>query len=86
MEERGDMGSRPYETHAFAEKPTGVIGIAVGASGTAPARQHLRNVPVYLDVAALPRPEVFIGFIDGLIDEQHKCREHPEVAAGFVDS
>ena len=39
-----DHASRPYGQNVFAGKPAGVIGVSVGAIGTAVAQQHLRNV------------------------------------------
>lgn len=55
-----DHASRPYGHNAWAGKPAGVIGISVGAIGTAMAQQHLRNVLAYLDVPTLGQPEVFV--------------------------
>jgi chromate reductase len=64
-----DHASRPYGQSAFAGKAAGVIGISVGAIGTALAQQHLRNTLAYLDVATLGQPEAFLhakeGFFDG---------------------
>ena len=65
-----DIASRPYGTSAFGGKPGGVLGISVGAIGTAIAQQHLRNVLGYLDVPTLGQPEVFLQFKDDLIDEE----------------
>lgn len=62
-----DIASRPYGTNAFAGKPGAVLGVSVGATGTALAQQHLRNVLAYLDVPLLAQPEVFIKFHHGLI-------------------
>ena len=45
-----DHASRPYGQSAWAGKPAGVIGVSVGAVGSALAQQHLRNVLAYLDV------------------------------------
>ena len=39
-----DHASRPYGQSAFSGKPAGVIGVSVGAVGTAVAQQHLRNI------------------------------------------
>jgi chromate reductase len=64
-----DHASRPYGQSAWAGKPAGVIGVSVGAIGTAIAQQHLRNVLAYLDVPTLGQPEVFIQAKDGLFDE-----------------
>ena len=63
-----DHASRPYGQSAFAGKPGGVIGISVGAIGTAIAQQHLRNVLAYLDVPTLGQPEVFLQAKEGLFD------------------
>ncbi|MCG2593322.1 NAD(P)H-dependent oxidoreductase [Ramlibacter sp. XY19] len=55
-----DHASRPYGQSAWAGKPAGVIGISVGAIGTALAQQHLRNVLAYLDMPTLGQPEMFL--------------------------
>ena len=44
-----DHASRPYGQSAFYGKPAGVIGVSIGAIGTAVAQQHLRNILAYLD-------------------------------------
>jgi chromate reductase len=64
-----DQASRPYGQSAWAGKPAGVIGVSVGAIGTALAQQHLRNVLAYLDVPTLGQPEAFIQAKEGLFDE-----------------
>lgn len=63
-----DHASRPYGQNAWAGKPAGVLGVSVGAIGTAMAQQHLRNVLAYLDVPTLGQPEAFIQAKDGLFD------------------
>jgi chromate reductase len=63
-----DHASRPYGQSAFAGKPGGVIGISIGAIGTAVAQQHLRSVLAYLDVPTLGQPEVFIQAKEGLFN------------------
>lgn len=64
-----DHASRPYGQNAWAGKPAGVLGVSVGAIGTAMAQQHLRNILAYLDVPTLGQPEAFIQAKDGLFDE-----------------
>lgn len=64
-----DHASRPYGQNAWAGKPAGVLGISVGATGTAMAQQHLRNVLAYLDVPTLGQPEAFIHAKEGLFDD-----------------
>jgi chromate reductase len=63
-----DHASRPYGQSAFVGKPAGVIGMSVGAIGTAIAQQHLRNTLAYLDVPTLGQPEVFIQAKEGLFE------------------
>jgi chromate reductase, NAD(P)H dehydrogenase (quinone) len=64
-----DHASRPYGQNAWAGKPAGVLGVSVGAIGTAMAQQHLRNVLAYLDVPTLGQPEAFIQAKEGLFDK-----------------
>ena len=64
-----DHASRPYGESVWQGKPAGVIGVSVGAIGTALAQQHLRNILAYLDVPTLGQPEVFLQAKDGLFDE-----------------
>jgi len=63
-----DHASRPYGQSAWAGKPAGVLGISPGATGTAMAQQHLRNILAALDVPTLGQPEAFIQAKDGLFD------------------
>lgn len=63
-----DHASRPYGQSAWAGKPAGILGVSVGAIGTALAQQHLRNILAYLDVPTLGQPEAFIQAKEGLID------------------
>ena len=64
-----DHASRPYGQSAWAGKPAGVIGVSVGAIGTAVAQQHLRTTLAYLDMPTLGQPEAFIQMKDTLLDE-----------------
>jgi chromate reductase, NAD(P)H dehydrogenase (quinone) len=63
-----DHASRPYGQSAFAGRPAGVIGVSVGAIGTAAAQQHLRNILAYLDTPTLGQPEAFIQAKEGLFE------------------
>ena len=64
-----DHASRPYGQSAWNGKPAGVIGVSVGAIGTALAQQHLRNILAYLNMPTLGQPEAFIQAKDGLFDD-----------------
>ncbi|OYU42592.1 MAG: NADPH-dependent FMN reductase [Burkholderiales bacterium PBB4] len=63
-----DHASRPYGQNSWAGKPAGVLGVSVGAMGTAMAQQHLRAILAYLDVPTLGQPEAFIQAKDDLFD------------------
>lgn len=63
-----DWGSRPWGQSVWKDKPAAVCGISVGATGTALAQQHLRNVLAYLDVPTLGQPEIFLKHSDGFFD------------------
>lgn len=63
-----DHASRPYGQSAWAGKPAGVLGVSIGAIGTAVAQQHLRNTLAYLDMPTLGQPEALIQTKDGLFD------------------
>ena len=45
-----------------------VLGVSVGAIGTAMAQQHLRNVLVFLNMPTLAQPEAFLQAKEGLFD------------------
>ena len=63
-----DHGSRPYGESVWAGKPAALLGVSVGATGTALAQQHLRNVLACLDVPTMGVPEVFLQHAAGLFD------------------
>ncbi len=63
-----DQASRPYGQSAWQGKPAGILGISVGAIGTAMAQQHLRNILAYLDMPTMGQPEAFLQAKDGLFD------------------
>ena len=67
-----DHASRPYGQSAWKGKPAGVLGVSIGAAGTAMAQQHLRNVLAYLDVPTLGQPEVFIQHKEGVFEGDGK--------------
>jgi chromate reductase len=81
-----DHASRPYGQSVWGGKPAGVIGVSVGAIGTAMAQQHLRNVLAYLDVPTLGQPEAFIQNKEGLFDDAgHVGESSKQFLQGWVD-
>lgn len=82
-----DIGSRPYGHSVWAGKPAAVCGSSPGATGTAMAQQHLRNVLAHLDMVVLGQPEVFLRMSEELIDDRGQIA-NPGTAAflgGFVE-
>jgi chromate reductase len=56
-----DWASRPHGDNAWDGKPVAIMGASVGATGTARAQYHLRQMFVFLNMHAVNRPEVMIS-------------------------
>jgi len=81
-----DHGSRPYGESVWAGKPAAVIGVSIGAIGTAVAQQHLRSMLAYLDMPALAQPEVFLHYKDGLFTHDGQIGDASrEFLQGWMD-
>ncbi|XHS77945.1 NADPH-dependent FMN reductase [Burkholderiaceae bacterium UC74_6] len=81
-----DHGSRPYGQSVWEGKPAGVIGVSVGAIGTALAQAHLRQILAYLDMPTLGQPEVFLKMSEGLIDKDgHVAPDSKKFLQGWMD-
>ena len=82
-----DWGSRPWGHNSWKDKPAAVCGISVGATGTALAQQHLRNVLAYLDVPTLGQPEIFLKHTEGFFDASGNIANEStrKFLQGFVD-
>ena len=81
-----DHASRPYGQSVWSGKPAGVIGVSVGAIGTALAQQHLRNILAYLDMPTLGQPEAFIQMKEGLFDDKgHVAETSKQFLQNWVD-
>ena len=64
-----DHASRPYGQNAWKDKPAGVIGISIGAIGTAVAQHALRGILAYLEVPTFAQPEVYLTMKDDFFDK-----------------
>lgn len=64
-----DWGSRPPGKNVWGGKPTGIIGISPGPSGTAMAQQHLRNILTCVDAPTMQRPEAFLRYTRELFSD-----------------
>ncbi|MEA3117796.1 MAG: hypothetical protein QOI13_1066 [Paraburkholderia sp.] len=82
-----DWGSRPWGTNSWKGKPAAVCGISLGATGTALAQQHLRNVLAYLDVPTLGQPEIFLKHTEGFVDKSGNVADEStrKFLQAFVD-
>lgn len=65
-----DHASRPYGGSSWRGKPAGIVGISVGAMGTALAQQHLRNILASLDMPTMALPEAFFQVTPEFFDEE----------------
>ena len=81
-----DHASRPWGQSVWAGKPAGVVGVSVGAAGTAMAQQHLRNVLSYLAMPQLGQPEMFIQWKDGLVEGGRIGAASQAFVQKFVDA
>jgi len=63
-----DVASRPYGKSAWNGKPGAIVSVSPGAIGAFGANHHLRQMLVFLNVAAMPQPEAYIGGADKLFD------------------
>ena len=83
-----DIGSRPYGQSVWAGKPAAVCGASPGATGTAMAQQHLRNILAHLDMRIMGQPEMFLKANDALFAEDGRITNEGtgKFLGGFVDA
>lgn len=83
-----DVGSRPYGQSVWAGKPAAVVSVSPGAIGGFGANHHLRQSLVFLDVAAMPQPEAYIGSAAQLFDENARIKDKytRDFLTKFMDS
>jgi chromate reductase len=62
-----EWGSRPWGKTSWAGKPGAIIGVTLGAVGTAAAQSQLRSVVSAVGISLIAQPEIYINFRDGLI-------------------
>ena len=72
-----------YGDSAWKGKPSGVLGISVGAPGTSMAQQHLRDVLAYLNMPTLGQPEIFMQVREGMFADGRIANEDTR---GFLQS
>ena len=81
-----DQGSRPYGQSVWEGKPAAVIGVTPGATGTAMAQQHLRNVLSYFNMPTMMQPEAYIQAGDDFFTADGQMNERSQrFVQKFVD-
>jgi chromate reductase len=64
-----DVGSRPYGSSVWNNKPAAVVSVSPGAIGGFGAYHHLRQSLVFLNMPTLNQPETYIGNAFSLFGE-----------------
>ena len=65
-----DVGSRPPVKSAWRGKPAAVVSVSPGVLAAFGANHHLRQSLVGVDMPTLQQPEVYLGNVAELVDEQ----------------
>lgn len=82
-----DHASRPWGQSVWNGKPAGVIGVALGAVGTAAAQQHLRTILAALNMPTMGHPEAYIQYSDELFESDGKVgARSKDFVQGWVNS
>lgn len=81
-----DVGSRPYGKNLFDGKPGAVVTSSPGAIGGFGANHHLRQTLVFLNVALLQQPEMYLGGISDKIENGKLNEATIEYLKTFVDA
>lgn len=79
-----DVGSRPYGSSKWNDKPGAVVSVSPGKIGGFGANHHLRQTLVFLNVAVMPQPEAYIGEVTSILAEDGSVAS--ESAQGFLKS
>lgn len=67
-----DVATRPVGKNAWKDKPGAVASVSPGAIGAFGAHHHLRQVLVNAGVPVMAQPEVYLGGVKNLLDEDGK--------------
>jgi chromate reductase, NAD(P)H dehydrogenase (quinone) len=64
-----DWVSRPHARNAWAHKPGAIMGSSPGSIATALGQQHVRATLSCLGCAMMPRPEYYLQWSEGVLDD-----------------
>jgi chromate reductase len=70
-----DIASRPYGHNVWDGKKGAVISVSPGAVGGFGANHALRQAVVFLNITMLQTPEMYIGGVAKLLDENSRVNE-----------
>ena len=68
VEERIDIGSRPYGKSSFQGKPIGLFGTSPGAHGGVSAVKHLQQIMPGIAGPIMQQPEAYAGMLGDAFD------------------
>lgn len=64
-----DIGSRPFGQNLWSGKPGAIISVSPGRLGGFGSNHHLRQSFSFLNCYIMPQPEMYIGDVESLLDE-----------------
>ncbi|MFT8425632.1 MAG: NAD(P)H-dependent oxidoreductase [Liquorilactobacillus sp.] len=67
-----DVGSRPYGASIWDKKPAIILSVSPGAISGFGANHHLRQSLVFLNMPTIQQPELYIGNVTELLNEDLK--------------
>jgi chromate reductase len=67
-----DVGSRPYGESIWDQKPAIILSVSPGAISGFGANHHLRQSLVFLNMPTIQQPELYIGNVTNILDDNLK--------------
>ncbi|MBD1428469.1 MULTISPECIES: NADPH-dependent FMN reductase [Sphingobacterium] len=64
-----DVGSRPYGKSQWDGRPAAIVSVSPGAISAFGANHHLRQCLTFLNMPCLQQPEMYIGNVTKILDE-----------------
>jgi chromate reductase len=80
-----DWVSRPHARNAWARKPGAIMGSSPGTIATALGQQHVRATLSCLGFAMMPRPEFYLQWSDGVLDDAASAKRIGAYLEAFAD-
>lgn len=74
-----DVASRPYGESVWNGKPAAIASVSPGGISGFGANHHLRQVLTFLNMPVVQQPEVYIGEVHELLDENGKITNEETV-------